>query len=524
MQTEIPPFVTTGCTVNHSLSANTSPETIEDMTKKPASKTTDTTKEASEIHTKKTLGDNARELRSVSCEILTYFFENPSDELTFVQFLVDEDFEDPYDEAIHTMLQELDINLSVFDNLINAFRVTQTPTFDSSSAPDKINEDYLANAARLSGFCRAILADSIALKETINSGIIVINNKLDKQTKELLDTISLTDSYEAIYNLYQLGFKKQVEEVTKNYIVKEAQKPIGEGFDFSNRVTTKPVTKSTFPIDKVNSNVWNLPEDMFGEKEIIPIGVEQSGSKKQINILYQIDFSALDDIKDLTITRSLEPYDKRVYIAISALWYAGNSCVTYQQIYNAMGHTSKAGKYSKDKISDSITKMSFTHIFIDNKEETEAYSNKQLMQYDSSLLPIKRLQNITVNNNEIENGVIQILCEPPLLEFARKRKQVTTIDIKLLAPVSDTSTNILTEDYLLERITRARSNTSQVKILFITLYKKVGADTRKKQYDLRQTLPKILDHYIEHNFIASYELVKDGILIDIKKSRKAKED
>lgn len=74
-----------------------------------------------------------------------------------------------------------------------------------------------------------------------------------------------------------------------------------------------------YPLDKPNSIIWNLLEkDTQGQ---ISFNMAKYGSKKKIPAYYSIDFDDLEN--DIQITKRLLPFDKRVYIAVSALFNAG---------------------------------------------------------------------------------------------------------------------------------------------------------------------------------------------------------
>ena len=253
--------------------------------------------------------------------------------------------------------------------------------------------------------------------------------------------------------------------------------------------------KLDFPIDKVNSNVWKqLEKDMHGQLAI------DTGTA---SVIYSISFDELGP--DVHITRQLEPYDKRVYIAVASLFNAGNSVMTSTQIYRAMGHEGKPAQTDIKRIDDSITKLSAARVTINNEAEAAA-TNYERFVYDAALLPMERVQAII--SGKKADTAIHLFREPPLVSFARGRKQITTIDRKLLnTPLSKTNKTILIEDYLLERISRAKHDKKQAeKILFETIYKSASI-TGKERQRAPGKLQKILQHYLENEFIQSYELI-----------------
>lgn len=281
------------------------------------------------------------------------------------------------------------------------------------------------------------------------------------------------------------------------------------------RITAIRAGNIDYPIDKINSHIWGLMEkDTRGQ---IAFNLAKRGSEKKILAYYAINFDDLGE--NLTITKRLLPFDKRVYIAISALFNAGNNVITLSQIYYTMGHTGTPGTKNLNKINDAITKMTGARIFVDNKQEAAEYKYNRF-RYDGSLLPIER--GTVFVNGKLSEAAIRIFREPPLMSFARQRKQITSVDIALLqSPISKTDANLQIEDYLLERISKDKnSKKSGCRILFKTLYSHTGIADKPKTNTERQQkkrapgkIESYLKHYQKTGFITGYTMEKDGISI-----------
>ena len=266
-------------------------------------------------------------------------------------------------------------------------------------------------------------------------------------------------------------------------------------------IASKHLRKLDFPIDKLNNNVWKqLEEDMHGQ---LAIGM---GNQE---VIYTISF---DDLP-VHITRRLEPFDKRVYVAAAALFNAGNAVISITQIYNNMGYEGKPGPKAIERIADSVTKMAAARVSINNEAEA-AVTNYERFVYDAPLLPMERVQAF-INSKRTE-AAIHLFREPPLVSFARSRKQITTVDKKLLnTPLSKTNKTILIEDYLLERISRAkRDRKKEEKILLETLYREADVTGKEKQRTPAK-LEAILQHYTACEYIKGFSLEEDGILITL---------
>lgn len=275
--------------------------------------------------------------------------------------------------------------------------------------------------------------------------------------------------------------------------------------------TGKRVSKVDFPIDKVNNNIWNLLEleaDSSGQLSFA-FNVAKSGSEKPLLIFYSINFN---EIEGVSITKQLTPFDKRVYLAVAALYNQGNIVMSYSQIYAAMGNHSRPSPTSIRKIEESISKMGAAWITLNNEAETEKYKKRKLVQYDTALLPFERKRSV-INGKLVENA-IHLFREPPLVAFARERKQLTTFDLKVLdTPISHTDQTIMIEDYLLDAITNIKSGRRNSKILLSTLYEATKIKTKKQRARAPEKIKIILSHYKACGQIHDFEMTNDGISI-----------
>lgn len=279
-------------------------------------------------------------------------------------------------------------------------------------------------------------------------------------------------------------------------------------------VTAKTIIKRAdiieYPLDKINSEIWNLLAEQTTGKQLA-FKAEKAGSNKQLNIYYSIDFDSLGDVK---ISKHLTPFDKRAYIAASALYNAGNSFVTLTQIHYAMGNSTRPNKGQLEKIYDSIRKMNGAMVYVDNTQEAAEYKNYPVFKYSGSLLPIEDIQAII--NGQLTDAAIHLFREPPIITFAKQRNQITTINVALLnSPLSKTNENIAIDDYLIERIARAKNGKQPCKILFKTLYEKTNITTSKQKSRAPEKAKRFLEWYKEQGFISGYTIEKDKITVFI---------
>lgn len=277
-----------------------------------------------------------------------------------------------------------------------------------------------------------------------------------------------------------------------------------------------------YPLDKPNSIIWNCLTTAEPNGQIqrrIDTSKkskksEKSDLQKKAFVYYGLDFSEIEN--EVTITKQLTPFDKRVYIAAAALYNAGNKIFSASQIYAAIGNTGRPKTEQVKKINDALTKMGSAHLFLDNNEEIKVYKGIARFKYDSALLPFER--TTAYINGQYTDSAIHLFREPPLISFAKERKQVTTIPLKVLqSPINKTAANLQIEDYLIERIGRMKrpGNTTPRKILFSTIYKSCSIKTKKQKQRTPETICRYLDHYKAEKWIIDYTQDKSSVTIEV---------
>ena len=270
-------------------------------------------------------------------------------------------------------------------------------------------------------------------------------------------------------------------------------------------VTAKRADKIEYPLDKLNTIMWGLTKKETAGRVLV--NMAKQGTKKKIPLYYSINF---DELEDVQISKELTATDKRVYIAMSALYNAGNEVMTITQIHHAMGNAGLPSKAQIDRINESVTKMSGARIHVDNQAEADAY-NYKAFPYDGSLLPMERRSAIV--NGQIVDAAIHLFREPPLMSFAKERGQVTAFKASLLqSPISKTEANLKLEDYLITRISRSKGT---CKILLATLYEKAGITTKKQKQRVPEKIEKYLQTYMKEGTITGYKIGKEEVIITL---------
>ena len=285
----------------------------------------------------------------------------------------------------------------------------------------------------------------------------------------------------------------------------------------------KRVKKIEYPIDKVDNNIWNLLSTNSSGQLGLNFNMANSRDQKKgklVPLYYSINFS---EITDASITKQLTPFDKRVYIATAALYNYGNIVFSYSQIYAAMGNKNKPSKTDIKKIDESISKMAAARLSLNNQEEINAKYKYKLWKYDSSLLPLERIRSV-INGTPVENA-IHLFREPPLVSFAKERKQITTFDIQVLdTPISKTNQNIMIEDYLLETIASIRHKRHNKKICLTTIYEETNITTTKQKERALDKIIQVLKHYQKCGLINDYVDMDDEIIKNYIKDKGFPED
>lgn len=355
------------------------------------------------------------------------------------------------------------------------------------------------------------LADTYSWDEVLTLALDADGNPLDGPLKEVAEK----------------AIQRQAKFLAAQSLINEAEQLAEE----LPRIISNPPENLAYPLDKPNSVIWNLlaEADTNGQ---IALEIDTTSQKdrrkgKEALIYYAINF---DDIgPGLTISKQLKPYDKRVYVAAAALFNAGNSIITVQQIHRGMGNRGRPSKEQIKKINESLTKMGAAHIYLDNKQETGVNKGYTRFEYDGSLLPFERVRAF-VNNTLVETA-IHLFREPPMVSFAKDRNQVTTIPIKLLeteSTLSQTVANLTLEDYLLERISHMKNPKAKAprKILLSSIYERchITGKTEKDRKERQRTPDKIrkyLDHYKACGWIYGYRLEKDSVTVYPEPPKKA---
>lgn len=354
---------------------------------------------------------------------------------------------------------------------------------------------------------------------------------------EELDKLSQEEQYKGIdfsdTHIEYLDEEHKIEADTpKNKALHEAYRRAVERYEKGQgkqkqaivKVEKKRSPATVIPVDKINRNVWKGIEetDPNGQINFQFLTGKQGKKYRGIEplVTYSLDFSSLEE--SLPIVKKLTSFDKRVMVAVGALFNAGNSTITLTDIYHKMGNAETKRPNSTDlkKINESLTKQLKAHLKIDNYEEERAGLKYPRFKYDSTLLQFER---VTAEiDGKITEGAIHFFREPPLLSFAKGRGQITTVKNAVLeSPLPKTDKNLKIDDYLIEEISFMKVNKAfSNKILFSTLFEACGLVGDKNPARIKDTIKEYLTHYKKTAFIKNFEIKKDYILITVDTEKK----
>ena len=286
------------------------------------------------------------------------------------------------------------------------------------------------------------------------------------------------------------------------------------------KVERKDSPATIIPVDKINSNIFKMlaratPSGQYEFDFVTGKAVRKGQRVIEPLVTYSLDFDKIEKAAPETaqIVKHLTPYDKRVMVAVAALYNAGNSYFTITDIWHKMGNPQdkRPAKIDFEKISNSLKKQSYAHLVLNNLGEQKADYNYPKFHYEGDLLQFEMV-TAEIDGQPIQRAV-HLFREPPLVTFARDRKQITTVKNAVLeSPVSKTEQNLQIDDYLIERIaTMKRDPKSSRKILYKSLFEDCGIT--RNQSRAKETIERYLKHYKATEFIEDFQAQGDCIII-----------
>lgn len=294
-----------------------------------------------------------------------------------------------------------------------------------------------------------------------------------------------------------------------------------------NIFTTK-VKKFIFLTNKIQKVLFDQGKNnVFYEKSVV--AVRTGGTEKEpVEVLVSLDFKNFKEVgAKFNENDKLTAYDGEIHNAVISLYDSGNQYFSPNMILNVLsgnkeyntGRGKSATKNNQSKVILSLDKMRNTSIKIDASGEGRAF-HKDDYQYSGNLLPFNFESGVSLNNNLVTN-CIHLLRSPPLLEYSRLRKQLTTVNIDLLEVLSNRILHILIRDYLLKEILWMKYSRSRKRVIrYDTLQKSIcveflgTSDVKNHKIKiLRDNVKKCLEYWVSKNFIKGYSEEKERNII-----------
>lgn len=285
----------------------------------------------------------------------------------------------------------------------------------------------------------------------------------------------------------------------------------------AERIIAHPVENVHWPLDKASiTDLWatvaEAPADGQLKMTGYKTGKKAAKGKKQEEAIVLCAVTWPND-ENIRITKKLTPFDEMIYSIVDGLKRSGNNCFSITQIYKVMNEGRTPKSADVQRIDESLTKMGYARIYINNEQEAQTTHYPQI-SIDAPLLSFKRITARV--NGKLSEGLIQVIDNLPLMEFARGRKQITTFPARLLAaPVNKTEKALKIQKYLLDRIGRmkgSRAATVPTKILYSTLFDRCGISDSKPERT-KNTIKRYLDHYKKCGWIKGYTESADGVTV-----------
>lgn len=279
----------------------------------------------------------------------------------------------------------------------------------------------------------------------------------------------------------------------------------------SEKVNAVKPEKTFWPLDKLNSKVWNyLDLEETNGKALFRMSTDND----KATVAYSINFDELPE--GVKLSRQIEPFDNLVYIACGALLAAGNSVTSASQIHAFLGGNGKPASKQVKRYMESITKMMFTKTTIDNEDEANKLKGIKRFKYSGYLLPAEII-TAEINGGATETAIHFLKPSLPLMQFAQERSQVTAFSPKLLQNpyLRLTNDNIIIQNYLLTRISREKhqakrrkisGKAASCKIVYATVYKETKMTTKKQQARAAAKIHDVLIWFKSCDFISKFSV------------------
>lgn len=220
----------------------------------------------------------------------------------------------------------------------------------------------------------------------------------------------------------------------------------------------------------------------------------------------------------------LDQFDWAVHDAINSIYHNDCDIMSIPMIIRTMSGNPhlKPSEKQVERVLEIVKRLLSTGIDIVYDEEVEAYqfiNEGDGWHYYGTL--ISGEITTAIINGRMVDSCLHLHREPILATLARKKKQISTIDMRMLnTPISMSEENIVLRNYLLSRIEQCRHNKQQEllsnrTIVLQAVYKTFHASqheyTRKSR--IREKIERLLMYWSAEKFIMDYVITDEKIFI-----------
>lgn len=392
------------------------------------------------------------------------------------------------DRAAKERLAAFGIDYDEEARLASERRQTNKELLNVLSEGKGAEAEALLMTATLDDYAAAGVSLSQRQRDAILSGAAV-------QIKGIIYDLLFTE----LLKLWQVIFKRQLEQP-------------GGGLELVPYSFTKP-QKTAISVSKVALHLAEIEER--GESGAIV----DVGGKRDI-----LDVSAIMRYDDKNITllgRPVNSFDKLVHDGVAAIYAAGNTFFTVQDLYRACNglDIKYIDEQTLEPYIESIEASRQRLLRIDATDQVNAYYKGKIKKfiYDDNFLPLKGAE-IELSNGTILKGYV-FKGAPPLYEYSSNIRQIVSAPMRLLRAsktVRNTPEVALITNYLIQRIDgiKNKKNALQNKIAYDAIFTAASIDTSKldrTQLKRKRDIVKAkLDYFKLQGFIVDYTEYKNG--------------
>ena len=221
----------------------------------------------------------------------------------------------------------------------------------------------------------------------------------------------------------------------------------------------------------------------------------------------------------------LDQFDMSVHDAINSIYHSGYDTMSIPMIIRTMSGNPrlKPSEMQEERVLSIVKRLLSTGIDIVYNQEAEAYQfddEGDGCHYFGTLLCGEIVTAMI--NGRIVDTCLHLHREPILATLARKKKQIATIDMRMLnAPIGMSEENIVLRNYLLLRIEQSRHNKQQellsnrtIRLESVYRVLHVSHDEYYKKSRLRQKIVKLMDYWKAQKFIYDYTFSDEKFILD----------